>query len=125
MTSPDRFALVRAQMPQPVGVQVEVVALRPRGHNAILGTTGSGRPPKRAEIRTPDHRLRAIRRMTSRRDAGANRGLSEPLGQIRSARESVKLASRSQGYGCRFGVLIGALARWADQYPGTLIDSVE
>lgn len=82
-------------------------------------------PPKRAEIRMLENRLRAISRMASRHDAGANRELSEPLGQIRSARESLKLASRSQDYGRRFGASIGTLARWADQYPGTLIDSFE
>jgi hypothetical protein len=82
-------------------------------------------PPKRAEIRMLENRLRAISRMASRHDAGVNGELSEPLGQIRSARESLKLASRSQDYGRRFGVSISALARWADQYPGTLIDSVE
>jgi hypothetical protein len=82
-------------------------------------------PPKRTEIRTLDHRLRAICRMASRHGAGANRELSKPLGQIRSARESLKLASTSQDYGRRFGVSISALALWADQYPGTLIDSLE
>jgi len=63
--------------------------------------------------------------MASRHNAGANRELSEPLGQIRSARESLKHASRSQDYGRRFGVSISALARWADRHPGTLIDSLD
>jgi hypothetical protein len=82
-------------------------------------------PPKRTEIKTLENRLRAISQMASRHDAGANPELSKPVSQARSARESLKLASRSQDYGRRFGVSISALARWADQYPGTLIDSLE
>jgi len=82
-------------------------------------------PPSRSEIRMLDHRLRVICRMASRHDAGANRELSESLGQIRSARESLKLASTSKDYGRRFGVSISAVARWAAQYPGTLIDSLD
>lgn len=43
MATPDHYALVRSRLPRPVGVQGDVVALQPHGHNAILGTAGSGK----------------------------------------------------------------------------------
>jgi superfamily I DNA/RNA helicase len=43
MSVNDHYARIRAELPTPVGVQRDVVALDPRGHNVILGTAGSGK----------------------------------------------------------------------------------
>jgi superfamily I DNA/RNA helicase len=43
MSVNDHYARIRSQLPAPVGVQRDVVALDPRGHNVILGTAGSGK----------------------------------------------------------------------------------
>jgi superfamily I DNA/RNA helicase len=43
VTEDDPYAEIRLALPKPVGVQSDVVALEPRGHNVILGTAGSGK----------------------------------------------------------------------------------
>ena len=43
MTANDPYSAIRRALPTPIGAQREVVALRPSGHNVILGTAGSGK----------------------------------------------------------------------------------
>jgi hypothetical protein len=78
-------------------------------------------PPTPREIRTIDHRLKVTARMAARHGASSGGELSEPLAQVKSARESLKRATKSQDFARRFGKSMVALSMWADQHMGTLL----
>jgi hypothetical protein len=78
-------------------------------------------PPTPGEIRTIDRRLETTSRIAARHGAGTDRELSEPLKQLRTARESLKRASRNRHYALQFGKSVTSLSAWADQHMGTLL----
>ncbi len=78
-------------------------------------------PPTPKEIRTIDHRLKVTARMAARHRAASGGELSEPLAQVKSARESLKRATKNQDFARRFGQSMVALSMWADQHMGTLL----
>ncbi len=78
-------------------------------------------PPTPSEITTIDRRLKTTSRIAARHGASSSQELSEPLKDLRRARESLKRATRSRHYALQFGQSITSLSAWADQHMGTLL----
>ncbi|MGA2163218.1 MAG: hypothetical protein ABSH36_01970 [Solirubrobacteraceae bacterium] len=78
-------------------------------------------PPTPKEIRTIDHRLKVTARMAARHRAASGGELSEPLAQVKSARESLRRATKSQDFARRFEKSMVALDTWANQHQGILL----
>lgn len=78
-------------------------------------------PPTPGEIRTIDRRLETTSRIAARHGSSTDEALSEPLRQLRTARESLKRATRSRHHALLFGQSMTSLSAWADQHMGTLL----